>query len=218
MRWAAIDFETANAKRDSACALGIVIVEGQKIIKKASWLIRPPNLIFDPINICIHGITRADVIHQPNFNELWSNIYRHLEGNLILAHYACFDMSVLRHVLDIYGIPYPRLSYYCTHVIAKRLWPDLGWFGLEDVARHLRIRFKHHVPDEDAYACAKIALRACHQEKVRTLEEVAKRFQIRKGDLFPGGYKPCGIDSKFRVDKKLLAYREILENASLINK
>ncbi len=40
MTFTVIDFETANSKRASACALGIVKVEGGVITEKASWLIR----------------------------------------------------------------------------------------------------------------------------------------------------------------------------------
>jgi DNA polymerase III subunit epsilon len=44
MSWVAIDFETANETRASACALGVAIVEAGEVIDRASWLIRPPTL------------------------------------------------------------------------------------------------------------------------------------------------------------------------------
>ena len=51
MNWVAIDFETVNEKYSSACALGIAIVEHGRIIKRASWLIRPRELYFNRYNI-----------------------------------------------------------------------------------------------------------------------------------------------------------------------
>ena len=42
--FAAIDFETASSERNSACAIGYVIFNHSKIIKKKSYLIKPLNL------------------------------------------------------------------------------------------------------------------------------------------------------------------------------
>ena len=103
MRFVALDFETANERRDSACALGIAKVVGSRVVERKSWLIRPPRLKFNRRNIDIHGITAADVKDKPKFNELWPTIRRHLDGELLLAHNASFDFSVLRHVLDSVG-------------------------------------------------------------------------------------------------------------------
>ena len=38
MSWVAIDFETANETRASACALGVAIVEADHVVERASWL------------------------------------------------------------------------------------------------------------------------------------------------------------------------------------
>lgn len=73
MKCVAIDFETANAKRSSVCAVGIALVEGKEIVQRSSWLVRPPELDFDPYNIYIHGITEDDVRDKPEFNQLWMN-------------------------------------------------------------------------------------------------------------------------------------------------
>ena len=66
MNWVAIDFETANAKRSSACALGIAIVENGRIIKRASWLIKPRELysagLSDPQYPAISLIQMSSII------------------------------------------------------------------------------------------------------------------------------------------------------------
>lgn len=61
MRYVAINFETANSHRASACALGIAVVEGTAITESRFWLIRPRELIFNPYNVFIHGITAQGV-------------------------------------------------------------------------------------------------------------------------------------------------------------
>ena len=50
MNWIAIDFETANEKHSSACAMGIAIVADGRIVKRDSWLIRPRKLYFNYYN------------------------------------------------------------------------------------------------------------------------------------------------------------------------
>jgi DNA polymerase-3 subunit epsilon len=44
MNFTAIDFETANNSRSSACALGAVKVENGVITERKEWLIRPEPL------------------------------------------------------------------------------------------------------------------------------------------------------------------------------
>lgn len=189
----AVDFETANSKRSSVCAMGIAIIEGQKITTRASWLIHPPELYFDPYNTYIHGITEEDVADKPQFNKLWDGFRQYFEGRLLVAHNASFDISVLRHVLDEYGIPYPQLSYLCTRLTARRVWPGLHGYGLTTVCEYLGVEFKHHDAEEDAVACAEVALRASQQIKAATIVELMENTGILSGQLHPGGYKPCHI-------------------------
>lgn len=114
MNFTAIDFETANGKRNSACALGLVRVENGKIVFSKEWLISPPEMYFHPINVSIHGITEDDVKNEPNFNYIWKKIEAYIENQMVIAHNASFDLSVLRACLDTYGIRNPNAEYLCT--------------------------------------------------------------------------------------------------------
>src|SRR2546426_2045456 len=80
MGWAAIDFETANADRASACALGLVVVQESQIVKRRSWLIRPSKVCFDLNNVMLHGITADDVAEMPTFAELWDEVHSEIRG------------------------------------------------------------------------------------------------------------------------------------------
>ncbi len=194
MRFVAIDFETANADRSSACAIGLVLVEGGNIIDKKSYLIRPHELYFDPFNVSIHGITEEDVENEPEFDQLWPLITDFFGNRIVIAHNASFDMSVLRHVLDEYSIPYPDLPYSCTRVISKKMWPSLPSHALDVVAEHLAIEFVHHDATEDAIACASIAIQACEKTGADSIENLAQKLEFPTGCLFPGGYRPARIN------------------------
>ncbi|MBM2835364.1 MAG: polymerase epsilon subunit (3'-5' exonuclease) [Candidatus Brocadiaceae bacterium] len=190
MNLVAIDFETANAKHSIACALGIAMVEDGRIIKRASWLIRPRELYFNYYNTYIHGITKEDVKDKPQFNELWNEFRPFLEGKTVIAHNAGFDIGVLRQLLDESGIPYPELQYFCTRVLAKKVWPTLNSYRLNMISAHLGISLKHHDAEEDAVACAEISLRCCDEMGVSRLEDLATKFGIAKGCLYTDSRKP----------------------------
>lgn len=191
MKFTAIDFETANADRASVCAVGLVVVENGEVVGRLRQLIKPDPLDFDPFNISIHGITPADVSDAPAFSEFWPNLWSRVSGPLI-AHNAAFDMSVLRRVLDQSGTPYPATDYFCTRVIARLAWPEHPTYALDHIARVLGISFTHHDAEEDARACALIAITACKQLKATSLYDLQQGCGLRVGRLFVGGYCPCG--------------------------
>ncbi len=200
MNFTAIDFETANEQRSSACAIGIVCIEDGVITEQEYHLIKPPGLYFNHFNTAIHGIRKADVIDKPNFAELWPSIRHYFEHYIVVAHNASFDMSVLRASLDYYDIPYPNLSFGCTLMMARRQWPEMS-HRLNDVAAMLDIDFLHHHALEDAEACARIAMHILDQNNSRTIDELSATLELSIGSLYPGGYRPCRT---FRRKKRRL--------------
>lgn len=192
MKFTAIDFETANSSRSSACAVGLTRVANGDIVGEDYFLVRPVPCHFEPINVSIHGITEADVADAPTFRELWPRILDSIDGPLV-AHNAAFDMSVLRYALDESGIDYPSLHYFCTLVISRLAWRDQDRYTLSHLSELLGIQLRHHNAAADAYACAKIALSACQICGVSDLSELEEAASLRTGALFPGGYTPCGI-------------------------
>ena len=57
----AIDFETANHNRNSACEIGLVSVREGLIVAEHRFLIRPPTDEFIPWFTDLHGIAWDDV-------------------------------------------------------------------------------------------------------------------------------------------------------------
>lgn len=184
MNYVALDFETANHSSSSICSVGIAIVENGAVAEIESWLVRPPDLYFHPFYTSIHGIRAEDVADAPDFKELWfSTLKNYLVGRTILAHNASFDINVLRHTLKEYALPFPRLSYQCSLVIARKTWPGLGSYKLNNLARHFGISFKHHDAAEDAFACAKIVLAAGTMMKVSSFNELMRKLSIKVKDF-----------------------------------
>lgn len=184
----ALDFETANEHRGSVCAVGLAFARDGRVVDRRSYLVRPPEMRFHSINISIHGIRPEDVEHAPTFDRLWETVEPMLRDRVVLAHNAGFDISVLRHALDAYGMRYPRLSYLCTVQIARRIWPRLPDHKLNTVAGHLGLSLRHHDAEDDAVACADIALHGCRAVGAATLDDLLDHLAMRPGTLSRNGY------------------------------
>lgn len=156
--FAAIDFETADQGRDSACALAVVRVEGGKIVARETRLIRPPRRSF--VFTYIHGITWEDVAGAPTFDRVWEELSPLTEGvDFLAAHNASFDRSVLRRCCETFGLEPPQTPFACTVQLARNTW-HLYPTKLNHVCEYLHIPLKHHDASSDAEACARIVLAA----------------------------------------------------------
>lgn len=189
MDYVAIDFETANERIASPCALGLAVVSGGRVVERRSWLIRPKELYFNPFNIYVHGIKPRDVKNEPEFYELWPVIREYVDGNMVVAHNASFDVGVLTATLDLYGLPQPELDYACTVMLARRVWPDLHRYRLNVVARHLGVQFKHHDAADDAYASAQIVVAACREIGVGSIDQLLARLGVGHGSVKSGHHR-----------------------------
>ena len=154
----AIDFETADYGRDSACAVGLVRVEAGRIVERRYQLLRPPRRQFHFTEI--HGITWEMVERQPPFENAWRELRELLTGaKFIAAHNAGFDRNVLFACCDASEMERPRQPFVCTVRLARQ---SLGIrpANLANVCRTLSIPLDHHHALSDAEACARIVLEA----------------------------------------------------------
>jgi DNA polymerase-3 subunit epsilon len=156
--FAAIDFETADYGRDSACALAVVRVEGNRIVRRVQHLIRPPRREF--VFSYLHGISWADVADAPSFRELWPHLKLEFEAvDFLAAHNASFDRSVLEACCGGARVEPPSNRFECTVRLARSAW-GIYPTKLPDVCRHLGISLDHHQAGSDAEACARIVIAA----------------------------------------------------------
>lgn len=152
----AIDFETANEQRISACAFGVVYVKNNTIVNKEKHLIKPPSgNKFRQRNIDIHGITKDDVADSESFEYYWKNgLSECFNNNLIVLHNASMDKSILQQLFAYYKIKDYNFSYLDTMNLASCLGLPKK---LTDLANYFNIEIKnHHDPLDDALLCAQV--------------------------------------------------------------
>ena len=152
----AIDFETANSNRSSACAIGIVKVR-KGIITEETYQLIDPEEEFHYRNIGIHGITPEHVVGKPNFEEFWQTTLKDIILNeIIIGHNAAsVEISIIRACLGKYELKPVPFKYGCTMVAAKKEGYPTKLSGL---SKKLDIDLDHHQALSDAIACARIGI------------------------------------------------------------
>jgi DNA polymerase-3 subunit epsilon len=164
--FAAIDFETADYGRDSACAVAVVRVEGLAIVDRASYYIRPPRRQF--MFSYVHGISWSDVIDAPTFRQLWPSLRTKLDGvEFLAAHNASFDRAVLHTCCERARLNTPAHAFQCTVRLARTVW-NIYPTTLPDVCKRLDIPLRHHDAGSDAEACARIVIAAIEAGGLRS--------------------------------------------------
>ena len=128
--------------------------------------------------------------NEPEFDIIYSKIKDDFENYPIIAHNASFDISVLRHTLDLYKIPYPRTEYTCTYQMAKSSLEGCLSYRLDAISKFLDIKLDHHRALSDANACAEIAIKLFNDKSITDFSQIKDIFKIRTGELNDDGYKP----------------------------
>lgn len=199
----AIDFETANNRRDSICSIGLVKIKDKNVVEKLHTYINPEQP-FDTYNIKIHGIGKDIVEDAPTFKEYWPILKKHIEHELIVAHFSSFDMSVLRSSLNAIDEPYPIFQYTCSYQISQKIWPELINYKLTTLADYLSIKFTHHDALDDAYACSEVINKALELSDSNNLIELTKKFNMKLGKHDGISYTASG-NKKIKNDLSIIS-------------
>ncbi|MGB6178123.1 3'-5' exonuclease [Carnobacterium sp.] len=159
MNFVALDFETANHQRHSACSVALTIVKNSRIVDHYYTLIKPETDFFYR-NIQVHGIHPEDVAQAPSFARVWEDIKPCFKENkLIVAHNLPFDRGVLQGCLDYYQIEQPHFQTLCTVQSSRKLITEIPNHKLNTVCAHLGIKLEnHHHALDDSNASAEILL------------------------------------------------------------
>lgn len=170
----AIDFETANKNRISACAIGLVFIKDFKIVYSKKHFIKPPKgENFSSFHSNIHRIYEEDVEHSFTFKELWEDEFsKYFNDNLIVFHNASMDLSILKNLFEHLSISNFDIDYIDTMQLAEKSGNPKK---LTELAEKFGIEIEnHHDPIADAKACAMIYnglidIYPKHKELVKTL-------------------------------------------------
>ena len=160
MNFTALDFETANSYRKSACSIGLVKVRNGIIVDKYYSLIKPEPFWFHPINVSIHGITKESCLNAPTFDELWNELEDWIDDEVIVGHNVSFERSVINHLSKEYGVDINVREYLCSLYLSRVAFPHLDSHRLPNVYAEINNNvFNHHNALDDAIASAEIVMK-----------------------------------------------------------
>ena len=197
MKTIAIDFELANEKHNSACAIGIAWVEGLKIRRVESRLIRPKEFRLGVIQKAIHGICEEDLRTAPSFTDVMDEFRDDFSDAVVMAHCAASaDISIIQKTACFNEYPLPDFRYFCTRDMAKKIWPDWRAFDLKSIASKLLLEFSHHHADEDARICGEVAIRAAQYLSLESVCAIPEHLGLPIRELL----NPSQATSKIKRD------------------
>lgn len=183
----AIDFETANRSRASACAVGIAVVRNGVVVERGSTLINP-EVEFLPYNTAIHKIAPGDVEDAPRFDQIWPQLASLLSGQIVVAHSATFDLGVLRQSVARYKLLGIDLQSICSWRLAKVIWQDFPAYKLSFVCRELGLDLDHHEAGSDAAASAGVVLAAMKAKGASDLADLYSQLGFHFNRLDPSSF------------------------------
>lgn len=195
-RFVAIDFETATDSRDSACAIGWTVFESGEPSESGGTLIDPaiPSGTWSEFNSVIHGITPNDVRGAPTIAQVWPQLAALATGAPLVAHYASFDLSVLRAELARYELEPPSMRYACSALLSRAAWPLMVSVSLPVVTRNLGLLITQRSTEANARASGEIAVRASAELRAPDLDGALRAAGLHWGKVEPDlSWTPCGL-------------------------
>ncbi|MFD1213386.1 exonuclease domain-containing protein [Arthrobacter sp. GCM10027362] len=206
IEFTAIDFETANGFRGSACSVGLSKVRDGKIVAEASWLMRPPAGYdrFDPRNVKIHGITADMVAGRPRFGQVFAEMADFIGPDLLVAHNAAFDLGVIRSALEVSGLAGPAYEYACTVILSRRSY-SLVSYSLPFVAEAAGVPLRHHHDAvEDARACAGIMIDIAARNGAGSVADLLAAFGLpaSRMEAYAPGVEPLSRATLAELDRQ----------------
>ncbi|WP_402841534.1 3'-5' exonuclease [Microbacterium sp. GXS0129] len=177
----AIDFETANSSTASACAVGLARVRDGVVVATDGWLMRPPpgHEEFHPRNVEIHGITPADVASAPGWSDQLGRLRDFLGDDVLVAHNAGFDMSVMRRACAATGDELAPYRYMCSVQLSRSTYVLPSHSLPYAAAAAGFLEFQHHDASADALACAHIVIDAARRARATDLDALSMATGVR---------------------------------------
>ena len=149
------DLETTGLERtEEIIEIGAVKIRGGKIAEQWTTLVKPSKPLTEE-NTKLTGITDEMLADAPKIGEVLPDFMKFIDGTVLVAHNADFDMSFLRRdaAAEEYEV---RNKVADTMVMSRTYLSGLANNKLNTVADYFGVVFRHHRALSDAYATAEV--------------------------------------------------------------
>ena len=151
--YAIVDIETTggHASQFGITEIAVFIHDGNQVIKRFETLINPEQIIPSYIT-ALTGINNAMVASAPIFEEIASDLFEILNGQIFIAHNVNFDYSFIHHHLKVAGYEL-NVKKLCTVRLGRKVFPGLPSYSLGKLCRTLDLPIENrHRAGGDAQA------------------------------------------------------------------
>jgi len=151
--YAIVDIETTggHASQFGITEIAVFIHDGNQVIKRFETLINPQQNIPSYIT-ALTGINNAMVASAPIFEEIASDLFEILNGQIFIAHNVNFDYSFIHHHLKVAGYEL-NVKKLCTVRLGRKVFPGLPSYSLGKLCRTLDLPIENrHRAGGDAQA------------------------------------------------------------------
>jgi DNA polymerase-3 subunit epsilon len=206
-----IDTETSGAYPMSAelCEVAAIRVKGGKIEGEYSSLIRPTQIMSEKI-IGIHGITNEMVADAPDAAQIIPKFHDFIQGAVVLAHHAPFDVGFLAWEFEKLGLELPQEPALCTSLLSRQLIKESPNHKLQTLIGVLNLdRGQAHRALDDARACWGVA-QICFQRAAKDAQSVANLERLREVQIKEIQWELYSLEA-LRANPRLQAVIEATE-------
>jgi DNA polymerase III epsilon subunit family exonuclease len=168
-----LDLETTGVhNRDRVIEIGMVRLDGSgEVLEEFETLVDPGRTVTNSTSY--HGITDADLIDAPRFQEIVGDLAYLMDGAIWVAHNAPFDLRFLRNEFSAAGESLPSWPTLCTMRLS-------GYIGgptrptLKDCCHAFNVEFEwqEHRALHDAKAAARALMGMLQIFRSRSFQEL----------------------------------------------
>ena len=189
-----VDVETTgtNPRYDRIIEIGIVRVEKGKITGSLNTTLNP-GVRVPPEITRLTGIKESELENSPTFSTLSKEILDLLNKSVFVAHNARFDYGFLKHEFARVERKFSS-KVFCTVKLARRMFPKLGSYNLDNLIRQFNFKCEHrHRAYDDANVLHQLF---CHIESNFDIETIENTFKsILKTPSLPPNLKKYDLNS-----------------------
>ncbi len=159
LKYAVLDFETTGPDlNDRIIQVGLALIDQGQITDLYASFVNPGQAIPEVITR-LTGITDDDVADAPELDEVMMELLPYLDGAVLVAHNALFDLGFLQRALIESGYEPFDGRVLDTLEFLRFLYPGLPSLSLGRASGMLGVEhMQHHRADSDAQATANVWL------------------------------------------------------------
>ena len=122
VKFACLDTETTGLcpkEGGKICEIAVSVTQNGAPVEEFSTLLNP-GIPMSPAVVAIHGITNEMVAHAPTFADIAPRLLAMLEGCVLVAHNADFDLKFLQEEFSSCGLRLPNAPVLDTLKLARK--------------------------------------------------------------------------------------------------